>query len=389
MRNTDCRTSPTRVNSDLEGTTFLSGLAVHEREILWPVLAALRQVVDTGDVAGVRRLASGFQSLGDIATRWVLPDLGISYLHRNSTEDHEGDSFLERARAAVQQEREDKCTTSKKDQEHVVVSRAVSERLLAVSRPPHAAQVFGFVSWSLKNETPRSPVGTATNNETPLLKDSRTSHTEILGSRENPLSRLPIEVSGESVLREDVSATSCSPSERWPHTVRGCRSRNSNHSHAEITAMHKVLAAMRCYEDSGCGNRTSPSDGQFNRQTKVSCVSTPPSPSTPEVHRVDSPGCSTCSAEFPPPLTAHDLGIVASGTSAAIAQQVPVMNGHNHYESSRSCHKLGVQPEWHGSIRLYVSHYPCISCLSALCQFSWRFPNIRISLAWDSEWTRF
>mmetsp|Transcript_18782 Transcript_18782/g.33649 ORF Transcript_18782/g.33649 Transcript_18782/m.33649 type:complete len:163 (+) Transcript_18782:2-490(+) len=40
----------------------------------------------------------------------------------------------------------------------------------------------------------------------------------------------------------------------------------------------------------------------------------------------------------------------------------------------------------HGEIRLYVAHYCCISCLSVLCHFSRRVPNVQVFVDYDDCW---
>ncbi|CAK9108529.1 unnamed protein product [Durusdinium trenchii] len=43
-----------------------------------------------------------------------------------------------------------------------------------------------------------------------------------------------------------------------------------------------------------------------------------------------------------------------------------------------------------GWLRLYVSHFPCISCVAVICQFIRFFPAIRLELDFDNMWkTRF
>jgi hypothetical protein len=51
---------------------------------------------------------------------------------------------------------------------------------------------------------------------------------------------------------------------------------------------------------------------------------------------------------------------------------------------------------WHGSddcdgwLRMYISHFPCISCIAVICQFVRIFPAIRLELDFDNMWkTRF
>ncbi|CAE7773132.1 ppiA [Symbiodinium pilosum] len=43
-----------------------------------------------------------------------------------------------------------------------------------------------------------------------------------------------------------------------------------------------------------------------------------------------------------------------------------------------------------GWLRLYISHFPCISCVAVICQFVRFFPAIRLELDFDNMWkTRF
>eukprot|EP00928_Gymnodinium_smaydae_P002322 TRINITY_DN10828_c1_g2_i2.p1 TRINITY_DN10828_c1_g2~~TRINITY_DN10828_c1_g2_i2.p1 ORF type:complete len:761 (-),score=175.36 TRINITY_DN10828_c1_g2_i2:100-2382(-) len=44
-----------------------------------------------------------------------------------------------------------------------------------------------------------------------------------------------------------------------------------------------------------------------------------------------------------------------------------------------------VERRVHGSIALFVPHYPCASCCGAMAQFSKRFPNIRLKVGFD-DW---
>ncbi|CAJ1340766.1 unnamed protein product [Effrenium voratum] len=43
-----------------------------------------------------------------------------------------------------------------------------------------------------------------------------------------------------------------------------------------------------------------------------------------------------------------------------------------------------------GYVRMYVSHFPCISCVAVICQFIRFFPSVRFELDYDNMWrTRF
>eukprot|EP00434_Breviolum_minutum_P015762 symbB.v1.2.013887.t1/scaffold997.1/size145858/6 len=42
-----------------------------------------------------------------------------------------------------------------------------------------------------------------------------------------------------------------------------------------------------------------------------------------------------------------------------------------------------------GSVRIYVSQYPCVSCLAVFCQFRRWCPNIELEVAFDNAWTSF
>lgn len=45
----------------------------------------------------------------------------------------------------------------------------------------------------------------------------------------------------------------------------------------------------------------------------------------------------------------------------------------------------GVQPEVKGSMRVYASHTPCISCLSSMCQFTRAFEGAKLAVTFD-QW---
>lgn len=46
--------------------------------------------------------------------------------------------------------------------------------------------------------------------------------------------------------------------------------------------------------------------------------------------------------------------------------------------------------ECSGSLSMYVSHFPCISCIAIVCQFIRYFPAIRLDVDYDNMWkTRF
>merc|ERR1719362_2145706 len=36
-----------------------------------------------------------------------------------------------------------------------------------------------------------------------------------------------------------------------------------------------------------------------------------------------------------------------------------------------------------GSVHLYVSHWPCISCLAVFSEFSALFPDVKLQVTWD------
>lgn len=38
---------------------------------------------------------------------------------------------------------------------------------------------------------------------------------------------------------------------------------------------------------------------------------------------------------------------------------------------------------WAGVLRLYITHFPCLSCMAVLCQFSRRFPGVQLEIAFD------
>ncbi|CAJ1407874.1 unnamed protein product [Effrenium voratum] len=42
-----------------------------------------------------------------------------------------------------------------------------------------------------------------------------------------------------------------------------------------------------------------------------------------------------------------------------------------------------------GRVQVYVSQYPCVSCLAVFCQFRRRCPNIQLEVAFDNAWTTF
>eukprot|EP00746_Dinoflagellata_sp_MGD_P022727 gnl/MRDRNA2_/MRDRNA2_153208_c0_seq1.p1 gnl/MRDRNA2_/MRDRNA2_153208_c0~~gnl/MRDRNA2_/MRDRNA2_153208_c0_seq1.p1 ORF type:complete len:182 (+),score=30.58 gnl/MRDRNA2_/MRDRNA2_153208_c0_seq1:137-682(+) len=43
-----------------------------------------------------------------------------------------------------------------------------------------------------------------------------------------------------------------------------------------------------------------------------------------------------------------------------------------------------------GCIRMYISHFPCISCVAIFCQFIRFFPGVRLEMDFDNMWkTRF
>lgn len=38
---------------------------------------------------------------------------------------------------------------------------------------------------------------------------------------------------------------------------------------------------------------------------------------------------------------------------------------------------------WVGHLRLYVTHFPCLSCVAVMCQFQRRFPGVRLEVGFD------
>mmetsp|Transcript_123776 Transcript_123776/g.214580 ORF Transcript_123776/g.214580 Transcript_123776/m.214580 type:complete len:215 (+) Transcript_123776:42-686(+) len=51
---------------------------------------------------------------------------------------------------------------------------------------------------------------------------------------------------------------------------------------------------------------------------------------------------------------------------------------------------LDATDECSGRVSLYVSHFPCISCIAVFCQFIRFFPSVRLEVDFDNMWrTRF
>lgn len=43
-------------------------------------------------------------------------------------------------------------------------------------------------------------------------------------------------------------------------------------------------------------------------------------------------------------------------------------------------------PSVRGIVQLYVTHYPCISCLAVIAQFVWRLPGVSLYVDFDNAW---
>eukprot|EP00418_Pyrodinium_bahamense_P023674 CAMPEP_0179150316 /NCGR_PEP_ID=MMETSP0796-20121207/72894_1 /TAXON_ID=73915 /ORGANISM="Pyrodinium bahamense, Strain pbaha01" /LENGTH=124 /DNA_ID=CAMNT_0020851277 /DNA_START=99 /DNA_END=473 /DNA_ORIENTATION=+ len=65
------------------------------------------------------------------------------------------------------------------------------------------------------------------------------------------------------------------------------------------------------------------------------------------------------------------------------------INRDDHSERAAFLHMARVD-DCDGWLRLYISHFPCISCVAVSCQFVRFFPAIRLQMDFDNMWkTRF
>ncbi|CAD7938960.1 unnamed protein product [Amoebophrya sp. A120] len=231
-----------------------------------PVVRAVEHVLNTGDATLLGKLAAkqSFQSLGAYGTEFVLRKMGMLL--------------------AV-------------DREKAVFDRKAENQNYSEGpffyRPPRAADITAELSWEL---TVKKQAGTAEEGE--IEPEER-------------------RLSGSCRVGCDADhATGHSCRTSWPHTIRGYRSRDANASHAEITAIRRLLQELESHEEAAGRKDASPA-------------------------------------------TSEDGALPAITT-------VPS-----------------------GRVRLHVSHYPCISCVGALCQFQHRFPKIDLQISWDNAWTDF
>eukprot|EP00392_Amoebophrya_sp_AT5.2_P001206 g1208.t1 len=183
--------------------------------VLAPVVSALQGIMQSGPdlVPRLRKLTlrDQFQSLGDTGTRVVLRRLGLLGGEGNSPD----------------------CTMSRGEKR--VLQPGGLGLALAPLRPPRAADICARVTWRL---------GFFGVHGSRADGDLHHDHHHLCHR-------------GTETVSHDLSVVDAkAPRLKWPETVRGYRSRDCNASHAEITAIRRILAVMSQVETAeGAGNR--------------------------------------------------------------------------------------------------------------------------------------